>query len=630
MNTLSYILIVVAALIAGMVVFLVMKFIPRKTPPPCGEASELEKLTKQHENDLVELESKLASAVKSKTALESELSVAKEKLQQVQEQLTKSLENQLDKDDIAKLTDTKSLKEQIEKLEKKVKDAEDELEDAEDDIDKLQKDLKRKKAELDEVTEQAHSEKKKNAELENEILSKTKKLDQTEKSLELKDQSLSLVQEVLQAEKASDGKELEVAVDRLADFISGEMSDVLKDTSLKVDDKLVEEWALSAKKTWLKNKTTIAFVGEFSAGKTSIVNRILSQDNPNIPLLPVSAKATTAIPTYISGGIVTAYQFYSPDNILKSISESTFKRVTKEVLDQVEGLSSLITYFVMKYQNPNLNDLSILDTPGFNSNDSEDSRRTVEVINECDALFWVFDVNAGTVNRSSLSIIKKHLRKPLYIVINKVDTKSDKEVAAVEALIKKTMEKEGINVVQYIRFSSNPKYDLVSIMTPIHNVQRDASRDLFMSNLEAQLNSLIEEKTGENNSNNKEYNNYVHGYHENNEAFFATLEEMYKLCECAVDIPQYKSGFLGFGEGYKMSTEDYNKLTKLLDCIANEECNYLVEQFGKSIDIVSNANDAYTKMEKAKQSLSKLEDTKQKYAKLVTAYKKALEGEKSK
>lgn len=437
MNTLSYILIVVAALIAGMVVFLVMKFIPRKMPPSCGEASELEKLTKQHENDLVELESKLASAVKSKTALESELAVAKEKLQQVQEQLTKSLENQLDKDDIAKLTDTKSLKKQIEKLEKKVKDAEDELEDAEDDIDKLQKDLKRKKAELDEVTEQVHSEIKKNAELGNEILSKTKKLDQTEKSLELKDQSLSFVQEVLQAEKASDGKELEVAVDRLADFISGEMSDVLKDTSLKVDDKLVEEWALSAKKTWLKNKTTIAFVGEFSAGKTSIVNRILSQDNPNIPLLPVSAKATTAIPTYISGGIVTAYQFYSPDNILKSISESTFKRVTKEVLDQVEGLSSLITYFVMKYQNPNLNDLSILDTPGFNSNDSEDSRRTVEVINECDALFWVFDVNAGTVNRSSLSIIKKHLRKPLYIVINKVDTKSDKEVAAVEALIKK-------------------------------------------------------------------------------------------------------------------------------------------------------------------------------------------------
>lgn len=184
--------------------------------------------------------------------------------------------------------------------------------------------------------------------------------------------------------------------------------------------------------------------------------------------------------------------------------------------------------------------------------------------------------------------------------------------------------------MQYIRFSSNPKYDLASIMTPIHNVQRDASRDLFLRDLESQLNSLIEEKTGEYNSNNEEYNNYEQDYRKNVEAFVAALNKMYKSCECAVDIPQYKSGFLGFGEGYKMSTEEYSKLTKLLDSIANKECSHLGELFDKSTDIVFNANDAYTKMEKAKQLLSKLEDTKQKYAKLVTAYKKALEGEKSK
>ncbi len=39
----------------------------------------------------------------------------------------------------------------------------------------------------------------------------------------------------------------------------------------------------------------------------------------------------------------------------------------------------------MTYKNPNLNGLSILDTPGFNSNDSEDRERTIDVINECDA-----------------------------------------------------------------------------------------------------------------------------------------------------------------------------------------------------------------------------------------------------
>lgn len=75
-------------------------------------------------------------------------------------------------------------------------------------------------------------------------------------------------------------------------------------------------------------------------------------------------------------------------------------------MDQVKGVSSLIQYFVMTYRNTNLRGLSILDTPGFNSNDSEDAQRTIDVINECDALFWVFDVNSGTVNRSSISLIK--------------------------------------------------------------------------------------------------------------------------------------------------------------------------------------------------------------------------------
>ena len=39
----------------------------------------------------------------------------------------------------------------------------------------------------------------------------------------------------------------------------------------------------------------------------------------------------------------------------------------------------------MGYDNPNLTDLSILDTPGFNSNDENDAKRTIKVINETDA-----------------------------------------------------------------------------------------------------------------------------------------------------------------------------------------------------------------------------------------------------
>ncbi|MCQ2336072.1 MAG: dynamin family protein [Paludibacteraceae bacterium] len=618
MEMLSCILISATALISGFLVFVLMKFVFGKT---CK--IEDDKNAQKKDEAISALEIKLQEAQKSKISLSVELSSCKEQLSDLQQQLAKALEGNLDTKTIAKMADALTLREQIAKLEKKIKELEDESENYEDEIDDLKKELKRGKSEIEELDEQLQSSKKKNNELEEEVATISAKLDNTQKTLFIKEESLSFVQEVLQAEKASDSKELETAIDRFVDFIKGELSDVLKDISKSpIDESLLQNWSLSARKIWLKNKTTIAFVGEFSAGKTSIVNRILSQDDKNIPLLPVSAKATTAIPTYISGGITTAYQFYSPDNNLKSISETTFKKVNKEVLDQVEGLSSLITYFVMKYKNPNLDKLSILDTPGFNSNDSEDYRRTIEVINECDALFWVFDVNAGTVNRSSLKIIKEHLAKPLYIVINKVDTKSDKEIDSVEMLIKKTIEAEGITVKEYIRFSSNPKYELDSIMNPIRNVVHDTSKEEFINELENRINSLqnewckiAKESTSSYDKSRKEYDGVVDKY-------INVQNQLFQACENAVNIPHFES-HLFRKDNYEMSQQEYSQLENILTDDVPTECNKLATLFDESNEIVDKMNDLYNNKFEAEQSLRKLNDIIKKFKKYDDAYRRA-------
>ena len=174
---------------------------------------------------------------------------------------------------------------------------------------------------------------------------------------------------------------------------------------------------------------------------------------------------------------------------MKVIDENTFRMVSKETLDQVKGISALIKYFVMSYPNQNLQGLSVLDTPGFNSNDKEDRERTIDVINECDALFWVFDVNAGTVNRSSIAIIKEKLNKPLYVVINKVDTKPKSEFDKVDALSRKTLADEGLSVQQFIRFSS--KTPLEQIMNPIQSVERISNRANFLSDLKTDIEEYL-------------------------------------------------------------------------------------------------------------------------------------------
>lgn len=615
--------IIAAAVASGLLVFIFMKFVFKSTKNT--NYDEIEQVKKEKDEAIAALELKIHKVQQDHESVSSELASSKEQLNNLQQQLMKALEGKVDQDALAQIADSSSLRGKIAKLEKKIKDLEDEVEEYEDEIDDLKKNLTRKKNEVEELDEQLRGVKKKNKELEEEVSVKSTELSATQLTLVNREEALSFIKEVLQADKASDGRELELAIDRFTDFIRGELSDVLKETSKKVriDDSLLRNWALSAKKTWLKNKTTIAFVGEFSAGKTSIVNRILSQDDENIPLLPVSAKATTAIPTYISGGVSTVYQFYSPDNILKSISEGTFKRVTKEVLEQVEGLSSLITYFVMKYKNPNLDRLSILDTPGFNSNDSEDSRRTVEVINECDALFWVFDVNAGTINRSSLKIIKEHLTKPLYIVINKVDTKSDKEVDSVEALIKSTIEAEGIGVKGYIRFSSNPKYSLDSIMEPIRSVSRDTSRDEYIEeveqcirNLEKELEEKVKISTSTHTNLRRKHEGVVDRY-------VNAHNQMFHACERAVNIPHFETHVFR-KDNYEMSEQEYNQLYNILNDIATTKSQGLAELFDESNQIVDEMSDSYNRKVEDEQSLRKLKNIIDKFSKYNLAYKKAM------
>lgn len=365
------------------------------------------------------------------------------------------------------------------RLKHKIKKLTEEYDEIEEERDELQTQLQRKKKELSEIEDVATELKHNNTKLEREIKNLNESLAEKTSNLESKQQALGFVQEILKAPLVNDDEKrnkLEKAIQKLYDFIRDELQEHLSkhveeghiegDFSLPTIKESLDRWAALERKTWIKGKVSIAFIGEFSAGKTSLVNRILSQDNPNVTLLPVSTKATTAIPTYIShADTKPAFQFISPDNNLKKMREETFKSVSKAILDEVQGISSLITYFIMEYKNDHLKNLSILDTPGFSSNDSEDAQRTIEVINECDALFWVFDVNAGTINRKSIGTIREHLRRPLHIVINKVDTKSEKEVEAVQKLIQETLDKEGLCVEAYHRFSN--KEPIGSIMAPI-------------------------------------------------------------------------------------------------------------------------------------------------------------------
>lgn len=565
MSTLSIILIILAAITGFLVAFLIN-----------GKTAYDEHNVSNNDKSCYDKE-----FLKIKEDYERKLSEAKVQY----DELNKQLENSLNENTDEVL---KSKIEEVKKLRRQIDDFEEEIEDLEDEKKSLKKKLSDRDSECQELELSVNEITRQNKDLSEDLENVNHSLDIQRKETAANEEALSFVQEILCA-KEHNNEDYEKINSEISDmlrffyndffeatqFISGQFKEEYIEKPLDVSDSdvllyvyedYIQQWKYSREKYWTHEKTSIAFVGEFSAGKTSIVNRILSQDNPDIPLLPVSAKATTAIATYISGGSNTLYSFYSPDGKLKEMKEETFKSISKEVLDKTKGISSMIKYFVMTYNNPNLNGISILDTPGFSSNDKEDADRTMEVINECDSLFWVFDVNSGTINRSSMDTIKKGLKKPLYVVINKVDTKPESEVDKVEKLVKDTLESNGIKVEKYIRFSS--KSDLNDIMQPIKSVSRDKVRDEIFSYIDTSL---------------KSYNKLVKGHEKylkeevlrldsefDNEAdeFINILKENQSKCEDALDIPKLKNSFWS-GTYFKMEEEEYDKFAQLINDIVD-------------------------------------------------------------
>lgn len=403
--------------------------------------------------------------------------------------------------------------EELDKFKKKIGQLEDDIEDLEDDLDKEQKKRREAEAANAELADKL-SEKDKDVEEAKKALSFAEnQLSKSQNEVETVAKSMHFVSEILNAKSVNDNEQSEVArlsrvVDDIVDFVIADYVDFSKrvfdyDPLHYTGEKTNEEyylyphldtWACQTKKSWLRGKKTVAFVGEFSAGKTSIVNRLLGQnvsDKNDKGLLYTSAKAATAVPTYVIEGVKERFMFVTKDDDLKILSKETFASASKEVMDKIEGLPNLVKFFIMYQRLPSLNKFSILDTPGFNSNDSTDASRTMEVINECDALFWVIDVNAGTVNKSSLKVIKKRYSssKPLYVVINKSDTKSAGEVDSVVRKVRDGFNRAGIRLTGIIRFGF--KSDLAALINPISAIEKEDETDWILDYVDEGIASKV-------------------------------------------------------------------------------------------------------------------------------------------
>ncbi len=590
--------------------------------------AKLKELNDVLENKIKTLDADIRRSESNISSLTTELKVSQE------ESCKNAAEFDRVSGELEKLKTTNiELTNNLEKTKKENKALKDENDDLENDKEDLEKKIKKHKDEISSLRDDLDSSRKKEKEKSERIGELSEELNGTKANLSNKQNALTFVQEVLSAKENPDNttKEQRKVINRINSFMNDSLFDLMRAsgpsdrTAVEIENLKNEfdVWQNLEKKHWLRNKRTIAFVGEFSAGKTSIVNSILKQNDPDAILLPESVKATTAIPTYISNTLGrSSFVFLTPNNQLKTMSESTFKMVDKDVLDNVKGTSSLIKYFVMSYQNKALSDLSILDTPGFDSNDSEDTVRTIEVINECDALFWVIDVNKGELNKTSIKTIKENLHRPLFIVINKVDTVNPKGVEEAEKKIRKTLDDCGVAYERIIRFSKKENTSLilkhlnsvnkarveVNAIESIENVIKTYRQNVQL-NVKLCKNKLAEvKKLGSSISAN----------------FMQTVNNLAKNCDQVAGIPHEETRWLGIADNvYEMSLIQYSEFKKKLDAIKTIG-NQSKKLSDKRMDIEKNIVMAVDDYQKTVQLEIKWDDLNDTFTKIVASFNSAI------
>src|SRR5690554_846453 len=501
------------------------------------------------------------------------------------------------------------------KLLKEIKNLKDEIEDLEDNLDEQKKSNKKIREEKSTIEDELENIEKEKKDLSEEKENLETKLQTVATESKESKESLDFINDILNAQNSSnkDFEKLDEDTWGIYFFIKEKISHNFE--QLENIDNYAWEWRNSELKTWIKGKKVVAIVGEFSAGKTSIVNRILSQDDPSAPLLPVSSKETTAIPTYVSKSKDFNCQFYSPDSELRNIKKETFEKVTKSVLDKV-NVSHLIKYFVLSYDNQYLDKISILDTPGFASNSDDIIKRTTDVVKEADAIFWVIDANMGDINQTSLDVMKNHLNEmPLYFIINKSDTKSPGELDKLEERIKETAKKNEIKCEAVIRFSQKENVDV--LMKHIQEIEIKEQEPLMrhISNVLDEIIKDLKEEKGELKKVRKENLNEL----SQTESNFENIQsEISYSAEKIKRLVKEKDNFFT-GIKYQIEKSNYVDFQDNVSVIVNlskeikEQVEFHSEDINRKIDIDS-------ALEYNKHRLKEVEQIKKDFIKLIKDY----------
>lgn len=183
-----------------------------------------------------------------------------------------------------------------------------------------------------------------------------------------------------------------------------------------------------------KDLIQVGFLGEFSSGKSSLINSLLKRD-----LLQTALKPTTKAITHIlfdkktSAGFVPSENYYIKQN-------DEFEEISKSKFESYQlGDGERELFVRLEIDSDILNDeFEFIDTPGISSLDDMDLDITFGYLPNLDCAVICQDINQGSLTKSILDFVSlnaNEIADNLIFALTKSDLKSPGECNAVKQAV---------------------------------------------------------------------------------------------------------------------------------------------------------------------------------------------------
>ncbi|MFL6416214.1 MAG: dynamin family protein [Bryobacteraceae bacterium] len=179
----------------------------------------------------------------------------------------------------------------------------------------------------------------------------------------------------------------------------------------------------------LRLPPTVAVVGEFNAGKSTLLNALLADDVLRMDVLP----ATAAI-TVLKFGKQRSARLSKHDGSTSAIELDAVHDFSSETGALDSGDRTTISTVELSLESPLLESVTLVDTPGFNSGSPAHKVATKAWLSHADALVWVFSALQACSAQQLKEIDELGVDGKLFAVVNRIDDLDPDEESEAEIL----------------------------------------------------------------------------------------------------------------------------------------------------------------------------------------------------